>query len=141
MSKRTRRKRADKRARVKQSILPYRSMFEKEGAAKHPALAYEPYKLTYFVESSYTPDFSNAAATFMLEYKGRFRTRTEARNYLAIRECNPDIELIFVFQNPRCPMPGAQQRSNGTKQTMAEWAKKNGFKWYTIHTLPKVYTK
>ena len=75
--------------------------------------------------------------------KGRFRDRNEAKKYVDIRDSlNRTVdfdfvhELVFVFQNPRTPMPFARKRADGTKFTMEEWADKNGFTFYTPSTLP-----
>ena len=45
-------------------------------------------------------------------------------------------ELVFLFQKPFAPMPGAKIRKNGTKRTHAEWAETNNFRWYSEETLP-----
>jgi len=50
-------------------------------------------------------------------------------------------ELVFIFQNPRTPMPGARRRADGTKYTMQEWAEKQGFTWYTLETCPAGWSK
>jgi len=34
------------------------------------------------------------------------------------------------------PMPGAGKRKDGTKLTHKEWAELNGFRWFTLNTLP-----
>ena len=45
-------------------------------------------------------------------------------------------ELVFLFAKPEAPMPGAKIRKDGTKRTHAEWAEKNGFRWFSEETLP-----
>jgi len=49
------------------------------------------------------------------------------------------MELVFLFQKPFSPMPGATKRKDGTKRTHAEWAEANNFKWYTEETLPEEF--
>ena len=34
-------------------------------------------------------------------------------------------------------MPAAKRRKDGTKRSHAEWADANGFKWYSVHNIPK----
>jgi hypothetical protein len=34
------------------------------------------------------------------------------------------------------PMPGAGKRKDRTKLTHKEWAELNGFRWFTLNTLP-----
>ena len=46
------------------------------------------------------------------------------------------MELVFLFQKPFSPMPGATIRKDGTKRTHAEWAETNNFRWYSEDTLP-----
>ena len=48
-----------------------------------------------------------------------------------------NVELVFLFQKPFSPMPGARVRRDGTKRTHAEWAEKNNFLWYSEDTLPE----
>jgi hypothetical protein len=64
-----------------------------------------------------------------VECKGRFRTRDEVNKYLLVRECNPDVVIIFIFYNPDKPMPGARARKDGTKLSHGEWATANNFPW------------
>jgi hypothetical protein len=35
-------------------------------------------------------------------------------------------------------MPRARRRNDGTKFTMAEWADKNGFRYYTVETVTEL---
>mgnify|MGYP006226766601 CR=1 FL=1 len=55
----------------------------------------------------------------------------------ALKEQIGELELVFLFQKPFAPMPGAKIRKNGTKRTHAEWAETNNFTWYSEETLPK----
>ncbi len=93
-------------------------------------------KVSYVVEHKYEPDF--VKDKILIEAKGRFWDHAEYSKYIWIRKSLPDtMELIFLFQKPYAPMPGAKKRKNGTKRTHAEWAESNNFKWYTEDTLPK----
>ena len=47
------------------------------------------------------------------------------------------IELVFLFADPSAPMPGAKRRKDGTKRSHAEWAESNGFRWYSVYSIPK----
>jgi len=74
----------------------------------------------------------------ILEAKGRFWDYAEYSKYIHIREALPKgYELVFLFQKPFSPMPGAKVRKDKTKRTHAEWAETNNFTWYSEDTLPK----
>lgn len=98
-------------------------------------LAYHPRKIEYVRTSThkYEPDwiYCKGSRVIFIESKGRFRTIEEANKYKYIKDYCDDCELVFVFYNPNTPMPNAKRRKDGTKLTHAEWAEKNGFKWYT----------
>lgn len=94
---------------------------------------HHPDKVNYKIEHTYEPDFVHPdEPNILIEVKGRFRDATEAAKYIWIQKCNPDIEIIFIFQKPETPMPFAKVRKKcGTKRSHGEWATKNGFRWYT----------
>lgn len=113
----------------------YRSGFEKrlhERSLK--GAEYEPFALSYVQEKSYIPDFVHKK--YLFEAKGRFRTYAEASKYVAVKKHNPEYELIFIFSDPQKPMPGAPARKDGSKLSHGEWAGKNGFRYFTEHTIP-----
>ena len=57
--------------------------------------------------------------------------------YIWIKKVLPDdVELVFLFAEPNAPMPAAKRRKDGTKRSHAEWAWKNGFKWYSEDSIP-----
>jgi len=88
----------------------------------------------YYTQTKlYEPDF--AIGEFLIEAKGRFRDSEEARKYVDIRSSLVFEELVFVFYHPDTPMPRARRRQDGTKFTMAEWANKNGFRYFTADTV------
>jgi hypothetical protein len=119
----------------------FRSRFEENVAKeleKH-GWQYESEKIIYTIpesEHKYTPDFSKKETC--VETKGRFVSRAEAEKYIHIRSSNQDRRLVFVFQNPNCPMPGAKRRKDGTIFTMADWAERWGFDYFTLSTLSEL---
>lgn len=95
-------------------------------------------KVPYVVEHKYEPDF--VKDRILIEAKGRFWDHAEYSKYIWIRKSLPDtMELIFLFQKPYAPMPGAKKRKDGTKRTHAEWAEANEFTWYSEETLPEEF--
>lgn len=94
-------------------------------------------KIAYTIPHSYTPDFE--LNNILIESKGRFREPSEASKYKYVRDALTDKELVFVFYNPNTPMPFAKKRKDGTKQSHAEWAEKNGFRWYTEETVKELF--
>lgn len=107
---------------------------------------YHPDRIDYVQHKQYEPDFvyyddKEQIKTF-IEVKGRFRDRAEAKKYVDVRSSlqRSDIEcvfeLVFIFQNPNTAMPAARRRADGTRFTMADWAVKNGFTYYTPDTVP-----
>ena len=95
--------------------------------------------IEYVVEHKYEPDFSKTIddKIILLEAKGRFWDHAEYSKYIHIRKALPkNFELVFLFQKPYSPMPGAKVRKDGTKRTHAEWAEKNNFRWFNEENLP-----
>lgn len=121
-----------------------RSKFEVDLSKRLKGCWYEPaeYKQSYCMVGEYLPDFvPKNEDDVLIEAKGRFRTHQEAKKYIAVRDDNPEIRIVFVFYDPTKPMPGARERTDGTRFSMAEWAERNDFEWYTIKTLPKRWCK
>jgi len=121
------------------------SKFEKEAYALMVGCEYHPSQtLEYVLPKTYEPDFvyKTKSKTIWIEAKGRFRTSDEARKYVYIaKTLSSKEELVFLFQKPKTPMPGSRRRKNGTRYTMEEWAAKQGFRWYTLNTLPAGWTR
>ncbi len=95
--------------------------------------------ISYIVKHKYEPDFVKEieGKTILLEAKGRFWDYPEYSKYIHIRTALPEnTELVFLFQKPFAPMPGAKMRKDRTKRTHAEWAETNNFTWYSEDTLP-----
>jgi len=115
---------------------PYRSWLEHglgTGALKD--MAYEPFTIPYQIETSYKPDFVNEEKKIIFEAKGRFSDSAEASKYVHFRRCQPDWELIFIFERPECPMPNTRKRKDGSRYTHRMWAEKNNFLWCSPTTI------
>lgn len=119
----------------------YDSNFEKELHKKGlKACKLHPKRIPYVIEREYEPDFQYGKT--LIEAKGRFRDRLESSKYIHVRNCLPKgYRLVFVFMNPKTPMPGSKRRKDGTRLSMGEWATINQFKWYTPRTLPPSWGK
>lgn len=120
----------------------FRSKFEENMSKNILAhCEYEPFKIEYPVDvvKTYTPDFVDQKRKIMWECKGHFRMRHDATKYLYIvpAAVKEGWRFIFAFQAPYTAMPGVRKRTNGTKQSMAEWADKQGFEWYPAGNIPK----
>lgn len=117
----------------------YDSWLEYDLEQKLRQCSYHPERIEYIQRKTYEPDFVYNAEeyTTYIEAKGRFRDRAEARKYIDVRESlSENEELVFIFQNPKTSMPAARRRADGTRLSMADWADKHGFSWYTIETIP-----
>lgn len=122
--------------------MKYDSKFEEDlhkGALS--ACKFHEASIPYTINRVYEPDFT--IGKFVIECKGRFRDRNESNKYLWIAKALPKHkELVFVFMNHKTPMPGATRRKKcGTKQSMGEWATKQGIRWFTPRTTPKRWRK
>lgn len=93
---------------------------------KRIAYAYEETTLSYqYKPQKYTPDFDLFGAEgkkIHIEYKGKLDNATR-KKMLAVKECNPDVEICFVFEKPN------NKIRKGSKTTYGMWADKAGFKW------------
>ena len=88
---------------------------------------YEPDKFNYVIEAKYTPDFK--IGDVYLETKGFFKP-ADRRKMLAVKKCNPDLDVRLVFQAPY------NKISKNSKTTYAAWAEKNGFQWCPYYDIP-----
>ena len=88
---------------------------------------YEPDKFNYVIEAKYTPDFK--VGDVYLETKGFFKP-ADRRKMLAVKKCNPDLDVRLVFQAPY------NKISKNSKTTYAMWADKNGFQWCAYYDIP-----
>ncbi len=92
---------------------------------------YEPFDVPYVTHRKYKVDFVPSGTNILIEAKGYFRVGDQAK-YKAIRDSNPDKELVFVFTNPNTKV------RKGAKLSMAQWAEKEGFRWFTESTCHKI---
>lgn len=96
-------------------------------------------KLAYIQKKTYEPDFiyHDGKKVIYIEAKGRFRTSGEARKYVDVKAgLKKNEELVFIFSDPRKPMPNAKSRKDGTKRTHGDWADHHQFVHYTRDTTP-----
>lgn len=101
-----------------------------------------PKNITYTIEKTYQVDFMHPKDDLtLIEAKGRFRDSDEAAKYVWFAQCNPEYNLVFVFADPKKPMPRARRRKDGTRFSHGDWAKKNGFEFYCPETTPKEWSK
>lgn len=107
-----------------------RSKFEDKLSAQIRELQkqeeYEKYYINYEIPATkhkYIPDFVLPNG-IIIEAKGIFE-REDRQKHLYVKEQNPDLDIRFVFQNPKLKL------YKGSKTTYADWAEKNGFKYST----------
>lgn len=90
-----------------------------------PSVKYEPEKFKYIQpiqDRTYTPDFRTGRKKIYLEAKGKLDLDTR-KKMVWFKECNPDIRIIFLFQN------ADNKITKRSKTTYAMWAEANGFEW------------
>lgn len=90
-----------------------------------PSTKYEPEKFKYKqpeIERTYIPDFKTGRRKLYLEAKGKLDLDTR-KKMLWFKESNPDIKIVFLFQN------ADNKLSKRSKTTYGEWATANGFEW------------
>jgi len=103
-----------------------------------------PNPIFYTVEHTYHPDFvlKEDGLIVYLEAKGRFWDYAEHNKYKWIAKHLEDHEeLVFLFAMPHAPMPATRKRKDGTKYSHAEWAEKNGFRWFDEFNLPEEWKR
>tara|TARA_R100000152_G_C6778033_1_gene208362 strand:+ start:2763 stop:3131 length:369 start_codon:yes stop_codon:yes gene_type:complete len=83
---------------------------------------YESTRLPYYKLHHYVPDFYLEELDIYIETKGRFKPEDRAK-HLLIRNEHPDIDLRFVFQNPKGKL------SKRSKTTYAGWCEKHDFQY------------
>lgn len=122
---------------------PYDSLVEKclhEGVLS--IAEFHPDKINYVSHHTYQPDFvykDSEGIEWLIEVKSIFQDSSEASKYKWIaRSLGPDQSLVFVFENPNQKIHWQKERKDGTKMTLAEWATKNGFLWFTGDTIEKI---
>ena len=107
----------------------FKSKFEKQVWDKlkkvFSACKYEPNKYSYIqpaTERTYIPDFKPGSAEIYIEAKGKLDLETR-KKMVWFKDYNPDIRIIFLFQNADVKL------RKGSKTSYGEWATKNGFEW------------
>ena len=102
---------------------------------------YEPYSIKFerpAYTSRYTPDFLILINGLLVETKGRF-TSQDRKKFRLLKEQHPDLDLRFVFSNPKARIGKKSQTTYGmwcerigypfAKETIPEqWLKLNGKK-------------
>lgn len=74
----------------------------------------------------YKPDFiitTKNAGVCIVEAKGRL-TRADRQKLIMVRESNPKLHIILLFQNASIPI------QKGSKTTYGDWCDDNGFEYY-----------
>jgi hypothetical protein len=88
--------------------------------------SYEQDKFKYIqpqIYRTYIPDFkTHKTKEVYLEAKGKLDLQTR-KKMIWFRDSNPNVIIIFLFQNPSVKI------SKKSKTTYGDWATKNGFKW------------
>lgn len=104
----------------------YRSGFERSLAVQlnksKVKWSYEPDKISYVIEKTYTPDFKLERSGVYLEGKGVLDAETRQK-MLAVKKQNPDLDIRFVFMSPE------NRISRTSRTTYSQWAERHGFKW------------
>lgn len=92
---------------------------------------YERSRIPYHIDAFYIPDWVLKNG-IIIEAKG-FIDRETKRKMIAVKRCNPQLDIRFIFYD-------AHKKISGTKQTHADWAEKNGFPW-SHEVVPEDWTK
>ena len=116
----------------------YRSGLEEKVAAELKAAGveapYEAFKLKYLVpvkHATYTWDFTILHNGILVETKGRFVT-ADRKKHLLIQEQFPDLDIRFVFSNPR------QKIGKKSETTYGMWCDRAGF-IYATRSVPQAW--
>ncbi len=124
------------------TLLPsgYRSRLEEKGAEQLERegikFGYETRKVAYTVparDATYLLDFEHEPSGIILEYKGWFKEAKERQKYILVRNCNPTMDIRFVFQNAN------KKIYKGSKTTYGMWATEHGFPWADKGTIPTAW--
>ena len=89
---------------------------------------YESENLSYTIEHNYTPDFVLPNYLY-LEAKGYWDPE-DRRKILAVKRCNPDVDIRMVFQSPYNTI------SKKSKTTYAKWCEKHDIPWTSYKDIP-----
>lgn len=98
---------------------------------------YEPYSIPYTLEAKYTPDFvlikRDGSGDMLIETKGFFKP-SDRRKLLAVKRCNPDLDIRLVFQRDN-------YLTKAKTSTYSDWARKHGFMYHVGEEIPKAWLK
>ena len=125
----------------RKNIAPYKSTLEYKLAKLIPQCEYEPKgsKVPYSIHHEYVPDFIHPnQPDVLLEAKGYFiNGYKDCQKYLAVQECNPNKELIFIFSDPfKRAYPQCRVRKDGSVLSLAEWCVGNNFLYFKVEKIP-----
>ena len=100
----------------------YSSWFEMRMFEEGPLqrLQYEPCKVKYVVEHSYTPDFEIPKTNILGDLKGAFQNKEEAAKFLHVIKQN-NVAILFVFQQRNIELWWQAKRKDGTRLTHEQW--------------------
>lgn len=114
----------------------FRSKFEEDvhNAAKRSrkSLVHEPFFIPYILRGSYLPDWVLPNG-IIVEAKG-YLDAAACRKMLAVKRCNPELDIRFVFQNAN------GKRNKRSKLKNWQWAERHGFQW-SQGTIPLAWWK
>ena len=82
-------------------------------------------KIPYQKDHKYIPDFQLPNG-ILIEVKGWFPPEDRSK-MIAVKECNPDLDIRFIFLNANGKI------SKDSKTTYGEWAEKHGFQYASRH--------
>lgn len=103
----------------------YRSKFERYVAQQLSQAGvpfeHEEHRLIYDKPHEYIPDFK--VGSIFIEAKGYLDKRSR-QTLIAVRECNPDLDIRIVFQNAQGKISHARKA-----MTYAQWARRHNFHW------------
>ena len=91
-------------------------------------ILYEPEKLTYVVEATYTPDFlvtTKSGKTFFLETKGWFDTASRTK-MAWVKQAHPELDIRILFM----------KNSKKSIAANTKWAIAHGYK-HAVEKIPE----
>lgn len=106
------------------------------------AASHHTNKIDYVWEHTYEPDFvvDRGGSVTLVECKGYFMDRSDCTKYLWVKKALPaTAELVFCFEDPYKPIHFQAKKQDGSKMTHAQWAEKNGFRWFSESNVHEVF--
>ena len=124
--------------------MAYKSGLEKAVAKafKNKGIKFEyEAEVVHFIQPEkkrkYTPDFrvqTKDGTVLFVETKGRL-TRQDRQKMIWVKEQNPKLHIVLLFQNSSIPI------QKGSPTSYGDWADKNGFEFYDFRKgLPAQWT-